>query len=61
MLRFAILSTCVAGMVFADQQNPWDNSLEASIFVESETDLNDSGATDVADVLELIGQWGPCA
>jgi hypothetical protein len=60
MFRFAFISICVAGIVVADQSNPWDNSLDASLFVETETDLDDSGATDVADILELIGQWGTC-
>jgi hypothetical protein len=58
-LQWLIL-TSITFTVFAGQSTPWDNVLEAVLFSSNPTDLDDSGETDVSDLLILISDWGPC-
>ena len=58
-LQWLIL-TSTTFTVFAGQGTPWDNVLEAVLFSSNPTDLDDSGETDVSDLLILISDWGPC-
>lgn len=60
MLKIAASITAISATVFSGQSGPWDNDLEATLFVNSPTDIDGNGATDVADLLELINQWGTC-
>ena len=56
-----VTTIIISTLTFAGQTGPWDNDLEASLFIDSPTDIDENGATDVADLLELIKQWGSCA
>ena len=47
-------------IIIAGQNDPWDNTLEAVLFVSSQTDLDGDGTTGVGDLLLVIDEWGIC-
>jgi hypothetical protein len=58
-LQFVAVGVIALGLV-ADQWNPWNNTLEAVLFTTSETDFDQSGETNVVDLLFVISDWGTC-
>jgi hypothetical protein len=48
-------------IIIAGQNDPWDNTLEAVLFVSSQTDLDGDGTTGVGDLLLVIEELGNIA